>query len=413
MYFLLRIFAWTLTVGAAASPGWAQTALPAGEPGARVSLHAATESAWQRSVLAREATAQRRGADAARTAASSLWAKSPAVELAHRGDSGAQASGRRESEVGLSWPLWLPGQQAARQAAASMEEQVAQETGRALKLRLAGEVREQAWGLQMLKAELEQVTAQQQSLQELAADVDRRVKAGDLARADAMAARAEVLAAAAVRSEVGQRLADSRARWRVLTGQALDPDPVESPVPEPAGLADAHPELRLAARKLEHSRRKLDLVQHSRREAPEVSVSYRHDQGGAGQGEQGSVGVKLRLPFGTEDRNLPLEAAAQGELEIAEAAAQRLQEQQTVAMASARQSLRSAQERLDAERERAGLLAERAQLMKNAFQAGEAALPELLRAIGAASQAQASLTRQEAALGLARARYQQALGVLP
>ncbi len=365
-----------------------------------------------RSVQAREAGAQQRGAEAARSAAGSLWARSPALELGHRADRGGNPGGGRESELGLAWPLWLPGQQTARQNAADAQGQLAQAQARVLRLRLAGELREQAWGLQLLQAELLQADAQVQTLQELAADVERRVRAGDLARADAMIARAELLAASAQRTEAQQRLAEGRARWQVLTGQALDPAPAEPPAPETATLDETHPELALAVHRLAWSRSQLELVQHSRREAPEVSLSYRQEQGG-GASTQDSVGVKLRLPFGTQDRNLPLEAAARGELEVAETSEQRLREQLGASLAAARLALRSAQERLEAEGERAALLQERAGLLRRAFAAGELALPELLRALSAASQAQAAWARQQAALGLAQARYQQALGWLP
>ena len=40
-------------------------------------------------------------------------------------------------------------------------------------------------------------------------------------------------------------------------------------------------------------------------------------------------------------------------------------------------------------------------------------VPELLRALAAATQADTSFARQQVALGLARARLQQSLGILP
>ena len=389
----------------------AQAQAPAAAVDSRISLKAAVDAAWQRSVSAREAGAQQRGAEAARSAADSLWARSPALELGWR-DGRREASGQRESEVGLAWPLWLPGQRSARQAAAGLQTQLAQEQARALQLRLAGELREQAWGLRLLQAELDQARVQQQTLQELADDVARRVRAGDLARADAMAARAELLAAQALSTEAEQRLAEGRARWQVLTGQMLEPDPAEAEAPVDAVLDEAHPELALAARRLAYSRGQLDFVQHSRREAPEITVGYRQEQS-PGSPSQDSVGVKLRLPFGTQDRNLPLEAAARGELEVAETAEQRVREQLGSALETARLALRLAQTRREAERARAALLQERAGLLRRAFTAGELALPELLRALSTTNQAQSAWARQEAALGLARARYQQALGWLP
>ncbi|OYW20390.1 MAG: metal transporter, partial [Burkholderiales bacterium 12-64-5] len=62
---------------------------------------------------------------------------------------------------------------------------------------------------------------------------------------------------------------------------------------------------------------------------------------------------------------------------------------------------------------RAALLAERAALLDKAFRAGEGDLPELLRVRSAATQAQFDVVHQQAALGLARARVNQSLGLLP
>ena len=52
-------------------------------------------------------------------------------------------------------------------------------------------------------------------------------------------------------------------------------------------------------------------------------------------------------------------------------------------------------------------------MIDKSFRAGESALPDLLRALAAAAQADGAVARQTAALGLARARLQQTLGLLP
>jgi len=59
------------------------------------------------------------------------------------------------------------------------------------------------------------------------------------------------------------------------------------------------------------------------------------------------------------------------------------------------------------------LLRERAALIEKSFKAGETPLPEMLRALTAATQAEASVARARAALGQAHARLQQAQGVMP
>lgn len=123
--------------------------------------------------------------------------------------------------------------------------------------------------------------------------------------------------------------------------------------------------------------------------------------------------VGLRLPFGTDDRNQPRDAAALSELDIAQTHAQRLRERLDSDIAAARASLQSAQTQHDAETARARLLRERAALIDTSFRAGETPLPDLLRALAAAAQADSAVARQTAALGLARARLHQALGLLP
>jgi outer membrane protein, heavy metal efflux system len=380
----------------------------------QVSLRDAFDAAWQRAVAAREVEGQQRRADADRLAAGKLWAASPALELSHRDDRLQGNAGRRETEVGIAVPLWLPGQRAARAGSADAAAVLARSAEAVARLRLAGEIRELAWQLAGLQAEVRQAEAQTTALQQLADDVERRVRAGDLARADSLAARAEYLAASAAWAEARQQLSSALARWRLLTGFASPPELSEAAGPD-LGVADtaAHPELQLAHRSTELARQRLDLARLSRRDAPELKVGLRQDMPGRGEASQGSLVVGLRLPFGTDDRNRPLEAAALSELHIAQTYGERLRERLDSEIASAREAQRLAQVQLEAETHRAQLLRERAGLIEKSFRAGETPLPDVLRALAAAAQADSAFARQTAALGLARARLQQTLGRLP
>jgi cobalt-zinc-cadmium efflux system outer membrane protein len=397
-----------------AAPAAAQAPVPSSVLPAGVTLGHALEAAWQRAVQARESDAQAGRARAEQTAASSLWAAPPAVELNHLNDRAHSNAGRRETEVGLVWPLWLPGQRDARAAAVDAESKLADAATQAARLRVAGQVREAAWKLSAAQAEAASVAAQARYLQGIADDVQRRVQAGDLARADALAARAELLEARSAQSDADQRVQAARAQWKTLTG--LEAMPRLQPPPA-ASLSDMpteeHPELRLAAQAVERARKRLDSVNLSRRDPPELSVKFREESPGFGEAAQRGIGIGLRIPFGTDSRNAPLQAAALGELDVAEATEQRLRERQDADLALARSALQSAAQQLDGTRDRAGLLRERAQLVDTSFKAGETSLPELLRAANAAAQADAALARQQAALGLAHAQLQQALGLLP
>jgi outer membrane protein TolC len=335
------------------------------------------------------------------------------VELSHRDDRLQTAAGRRETEVGLVWPMWLPGQRSARGAAADTEIDLAQAAVQAGRLFFAGLVRDAAWTLAGQRADVDLADDHVRYLQNVANDVDRRVQAGDLARADALAARAEWLAAQAAQASARQRYETSRAQWRVLTGLEDSADPTESsPAPQRVAFDD-HPDARVALLAAARARARLDLVNVSRRDPPEVILRTRQETPGRAESLLNSIGIGVRIPLGTDSRNLPLQAAALADLNVAETTVLRVQERIDADIAMARASLDSVSRQLDAERARASLLRERAGLLDTAFKAGETPLPELLRALAAAAQADNSLARQQAALGLARARLQHAFGILP
>ena len=400
----------------AASPLSPLVALPSSTDATTgtLSLRAALDAAWQRAVAARESDGQRRRANADRAAAGSFWAAPPSLELSHRNDRLQSNAGKRETEIGVAVPLWLPGQRTARASTADAAAAQALAAEQVARLRLAGELREAAWQLAALQAEAVQAETLARSLQQLADDVERRVRAGDLARADALAAQAEQLAASALQSEVRQRLQVARARWALLTGLAAAPDLPALAAADAATVTSAtHPELQLASQSTDLARKRVELMRRSRRDAPELTLGLRQDVPGRTEASQGSLLVGLRLPLGTDDRYRPLEVAALAELDVAETHEQRLRERLDSDIATARDAQRSAETQLEAETARTRLLRERATLIDKSFRAGETPLPDLLRALAAAAQADSAVARQIAALGLARARHQQTLGRLP
>lgn len=285
---------------------------------------------------------------------------------------------------------------------------------RAARLQVAGLVRDQGWRLIADRAERDQLAIQVGILRKLVDDVERRVRAGDLARADALAARAELLAASARLTDAEQRGEEARIRWQELTG-------VEA-LPEAATFAESndavedrvvHPDLAAALRRVEQTRRRLAIVRASPREAPELKIGLRQDVSGGVEGTHNSLAVGVRIPFGTPDRQQPMEVAARGEIEIAQRVEERLRTRIRADIAAARVALQSAMSQLDTEAARAQLLHERTSLLDRAFRAGEASLPDLLRAMASSLQAQGAAARQELAVLHARARLNQAIGLMP
>lgn len=404
-------------VVAASALGAAATALAA----TPVTLAQAVEAAWQRNHSAAGPQGLSLRAAASEHSAAGLLAAPPALAVSTRTDRWNNDAGAREHEIGIALPLRLPGQRDARQAAARAARAVAERSVAVERLRLAGQVRELAWGIAALQAEAAAIDAQRRTLRRLADDVERRVKAGELARTDALAAQGDALGAQAAALEIEQRLQAERVRWTALTGLAEVADlsgeanaenGVAADTPPPPGI-DAHPALQLAARVTAAARREADVARGDRSDPPELSLGYRRERTERGRGYDASVVIGLRVPFGGEARNLPLQASAQAALDNALADEARLRLQLEGELALAREAVRSIAQQLDALRARAGLLRERARLIDTSFRAGQTALPDLLLVSGQTVQAEAALARQHAALGAARARLHQALGLLP
>lgn len=383
--------------------------------GGAPALRQALRAAWERAVAARESNANRNRAAAEQDAAGRLWARPPSVEISHRDDRWQTSAGRRESELGVSVPIWLPGQRAVTRINADSQVEEAHAAERFALLRLAGEIRELAWTAIGLASSRSQAQRQLALLERLAEDVDRRVTAGDLARIDSLVAGAEVLAVRGRLAEADHLLLLAQSRWTQMTGLELLPSPDglrEATLPERTDVT-LHPEMQWLTQRSIRARTQLDLVRQSNRDAPEVRIGMRHDVSDGPAPSQNSLLMGIRVPLGTSDRNRPLLASASGDLDVAQTAELRGRERIASDLRDARRGLSAAEQQHAASARRAELLRERAALLDKAFRAGEGALPDLLRALALASEADQAAAQQEAMRGLARARLQQASGALP
>ncbi|SER52732.1 Outer membrane protein TolC [Giesbergeria anulus] len=381
---------------------------------AKTTLVSAFEAAWKRAVAASEVAGLNRQAQAEKFRAEALWAAPPFVEVSHRNDRLQSNKGARETEISVAVPLWLPGQKAAKQDVASAALELSKLSHDEARLRVAESTRELLWQIAELEASMKLTEQQVALFQAIADDVDKRVSAGDLARTDALAAKGELLNAQTTHTQAIQQLGAAKRQWTALTGLVQVPSTLPADMEQVvARNLEEHPELRFVAQQVAVAQKRVTLVDKSKRDAPELITSMRQDVGGRGMGSANSLGVALRIPLGTADRNAPLEAAALSELEIAQSREQVRRTALVAAVDNATSHLRSIHTQLEAEKARSSMLKERSQLMRSSFNAGETALLELLRATNASAQSEFSVARQEAAMGLARARLQQAYGQLP
>lgn len=384
---------------------------PAGQA-APSDLRALFEAAWAHSVALQTAEGRRVEAGASRVQAEAWTAGPPVAELRHRGNRLAERRGVRESEVSLGVPIWMPGQRAARGELAEAQMVEADARASLAQLAMAGDLRERVWQLASATAEQQVLRRRVAVATSLRDDVARRVDAGDLARTDLLLADQDLLATRALLTEGQSRLNELRTQLFQLTGvSALPHRYEEQPASPPAAMT--HPAMSAADSALLRAQRQLGYLRKSRRDAPEVGVSYRRDAAGSGLPADHTVGVFVRIPFATDARNLPRETAAHTEIATAMAERERIERVVRSETEASRQGLTLAEEQLSLAEQRSAMLAERAQLLRKTFDAGEIGLLEVLRAQNQALEAEAEAARQRARRGLAIARLNQSLGVLP
>ena len=415
---------------AALALGWALASMaahaqaphtPVPDPAAW-SLRALFDHAWQRQPEAQAQPLRQQAAEATRLAAQRWTAEPPALQLQTRTDRPGSQQGQREVEVGLAAPLWLPGERARSAALGDAQWQQVQSQQRAAQWQLAAQVRQAWWDWQRARSDLALAQDRLHSARQLAADVQRRWQAGDLARTDGLQAQAVVAQAEAAQAEAQGALQAARAAlsaWGSLPGTApVAPDPQDwrdEPLADAASQAvpDTHPALAQAQAQAQVARHTAELAAVQRRANPELSVAATRGRDQAGERYRQSVTLGLRIPLGDNALAQAKEAAAQADALEQETRLQRERERLAQDLHAAQARVAAAQAQSDAAARHAALVQETLGHVDKAFRLGEADWPTRLRAEQDAAQAQRQLARARIDAAAAVSALRQALGLLP
>jgi outer membrane protein, heavy metal efflux system len=390
------------------TPGLAQTTSP---------IRHGFDAAWARQPEQHAAPLRREAAAAHLDAARRWTPEPPAIELAARTDQLNRNDGRREYDATIAVPLWLPGERARTEAVATAESAALGARLAAAQWRLAAEVRDAHWAHRRARVAHELAGQRLASARQIAADVARRVKAGDLARADGHQAEAATAAAQGALADTATALAQAARHWTLLTGQppadvphAPGGDAEPRPAGEPAG---PHPALHELAARADVARRQKDLAAVQTRTSPELTLGAGRERDGFGERYGQTVTVGIRLPLGRSSASPARQVLAAAELlEVERQLA--LEAEKTRSMAELAQARLQGLESAQAAAERRAQLARETQgFFDKAFRAGESDLPTRLRTELDAFEAtrQAVLARIEVDAAVSQLR--QALGLLP
>ena len=375
-------------------------------------LRDAIERAWERQPAAQARPARGDEFIAKQEAARAAFPEPPSLRLGNRNDRLNRNDGAREWEAEIALPLWLPGER-DRQSAVVNAERDQYDTGlTAAKLKIAGEVRDAYWQARLADNELALARRKVHEAGVLAADVERRVKAGDLARIDLNQAQAAERLARAALAEAEIKTFRATQGFNVLTGLSALPIGEERP-PAQGAVPDEHPLLAPLQRAVATHQAKLNQATQNLRNNPELELGMRRERGTFDEAYANSLLLRLRLPFATDARNKPRIAGANAEL-IEAHTAYTLERTKVVAeIETARRELEQSRTVSGLTEARFTLTADTQQLLAKAFALGEFDLVTRLRAENERFEAELQFTRAKLEAARALSRLNQALGVLP
>lgn len=411
--------------GNAADPGAApvqRAALPASRPVPRPPtlpipeassrLRAAIDGAWDRSPDLAGSSGRQAAATARGQSADSLTPGPPSLGGGFVADGIKNARGGREAELSLATPLWLPGEGTAtrRVADADLSRLTAQQ--RAQRLAVAGEVREALAAVALAQVETAGAEARLSNARSLEADVGRRVRGREAAEAELLTARLDRMEAEITLGERRATLDGAKLAFRSLTGVEPDPAALNEPEP-PRDTAGPHPRIAEAegvAAAADASRR---LAKLQTRDSPEIGVLARTSREIGSAQFDNRIGLQFRLPFSTEARNAPRQAAAQADLTEATAAVANVRRQVDLQAARTRIELDTARQAAAMARQRASVYRQQRGLSEVAFRGGLVSLSDVIRVRALTTEADVAQGRAEIAVRLSRSRVNQSIGILP
>ncbi len=252
----------------------------------------------------------------------------------------------------------------------------------------------------------------------IAADVARRTRAGDLARADQHLADGAVAAAESGLVQAEAALAAARQQLRALAGRApaatvtagaaAEPDPGTA-----SAETDAHPALQELRDRAAVAEGSAALAAAQSRASPELMLATTRDRGAFGESSQQTLTLGVRIPFGGGPRHDARSASARAEATEAQAQLALERERLGAEREAARVRVDASRTQLAAAERRAQLARESRGFFDKSFRLGETDLPTRLRieleAVEAERQAARSRVERDAAISQLR----QALGLLP
>ena len=378
-----------------------------------LSLHDVVEITRQRNPKIDVIKARLAHADAQLKSTDSLWSSDPSFSINNYNDVIMSNNGLQEWEAGVEMPIWLPGQKTARQKTAQMELQAVNASASVLELELAGVVRELLWSIALSQNHVSLAEQEWKTVQQLAHDVEKRVKLGDLAQSDLILAKQESLSKEAVFHQAQQEFLLAQHRYDLITGLVEIPANFSETATTELSIDDEHPALQEARDKVANQNALRDQVKIEKRGNPSLFVGTRHERGTSNEDFTNAISLSFTMPFGTSAYTTPKITAAEVSLSEARSDMELLYRDLNIALQDADRELHVAQEQYEFAKRNNDLAQRYLELSRKAFALGETSLIELIRIQAQAFASERNLHQRQLEIGLRTARLNQAKGIIP
>ncbi|AKR44034.1 hypothetical protein ACJ67_11900 [Methylophilus sp. TWE2] len=362
----------------------------------------------QQSLLA----AHQQMVQARKVMANSWLPQAPSVGFSHQNDALLSNRDEREWQAQMQIPIWLPGQRQARSQVASLADDSLIQDRAGLQQLAADLLRNAVWEIAMRRNDVSLMENRRSTLRSIGEDVQKRFKAGEVARLDVMQTQQETLQAERQLVTANAELMHAQFRYQQLTGLSEMPAKLEETLSTREHYEDS-PYWQAAQARLKLAEGQRDLTAIEQRQNPQLTLSTRTIQGGFDYAYNSSMGVAINIPLQSEVHRAPLLANAEQNIGDARTQLETLRRQLENNLHEAEHNLHVSRQELTLVQQQQTIASENASLARKAYRLGELDLNQLLRLQLLAFEAERSLSSQQLQVQWNIAKYNQAVGVLP
>ncbi len=378
-----------------------------------LTLHDIVEKTYQRNPRIEVMQARLKHVDALDNQSKSMWAADPSIKVNHYNDVLTGSNGLQEWEVGMELPIWLPGQKDAHQKTLTQQRSSVDASEPALKLEIAGIVRELVWNIALTKNRMEVAEQEWDVVKKLEEDVNKRVELGDLAQSDMILAQQESLSKEAAWRIASQEYRHAQHRYEMITGLNELPANYEEMMTDDLSITFDHPALKELNEKVNYSAAQRDQIMLEKRGNPSLFIGTRHEKGTSNVGFDNAIGLSLSIPIGLSSYTTPKVTAAEVALSENRSEMELLHRELDIAIQDASRELAATVDQYEFARRQNQLSKRNLAMSRKAFSLGETGLIQLIRIQAQAFAAERNMHQKHLEVGLQTARLNQAKGIIP